>query len=645
MSLSQFARLFPYLKRYRTRLLLGFLCVILSNMAGSAAPWLMKSAVDSLDQTLVPDRRATRYLTDDLRDTHNRSIVTNKKLLSKNQKDHISKNLFAYGLLIVLLALLSGLFLFLMRRIIIGVSRYIEYDLRNNLFAHLLGLSQSFYHQNKTGDLISRSMHDMHAVRMMIGPGIMYSANTLVRLVIILPLMIYISPNLTLFAFLIVPVVAVAVKVFGAMIHHRFEKIQETFSDLSSNVQENLAGVRVIRAFTQEGTQTEKFRLLNQTYLQKNVDLIRVWGMFHPILAVLLSMGSVFVLWFGGRELITGNISPGDFVAFNTYLTLLTWPMIALGWVINIVQRGSASLKRVDYIFRAQTEIFDNSVAVQAFPSNHPFQGKQSSSVLAVQDETESNQAPASLFEGRIDIKNLSFSYNGALVLRNINLTIPAGSTYAIVGETGSGKSTLVQLLARVFDPSQGQVLIDGKVIQEYSLKTLRSQIGYVPQETFLFSETIRENITFGREKVEKAEIVSAAVLSHILPDIQGFPLGFQTMVGERGITLSGGQKQRTAIARALIRNPRILILDDALSSVDTLTEEEILKGLRAVMEGRTSILISHRVSTVKFSDQIIVLKKGTIVEQGTHQELVESDGYYADLHRKQMLEDELVEE
>jgi len=644
MNLSQCARLFPYLKAYRTRLLLGLFCVILSNMAGSTAPWLLKSAIDSLAQTVAPRKSEPRYPIDNLPGTHNLIIGTNEKLLSKNQQDHISKNLAVYGLLIVLLALLSGLFLFLMRRIMIGVSRYIEYDLRNDLFAHLLGLSQSFYHQNKTGDLMSRSMHDMHAVRMMIGPGIMYSANTLVRLAIILPLMIYISPNLTLFAFLIVPVVAIAVKSFGAIIHRRFEKIQETFSDLSSNVQENLAGVRVIRAFTQEATQTEKFRLLNETYLQRNVDLIRVWGLFHPLLTVLLSIGSVFVLWFGGRELISGNISPGDFVAFNTYLTLLTWPMIALGWVINIVQRGLASLKRVDYIFQAQANIFDNSVAVQAFPWNQPVQEKQDSTLPAVQDETVFKQTSTSRFKGRIEIKNLSFSYEGALVLRNINLTIPAGATYAIVGETGSGKSTLVQLLSRVFDPSQGQILIDGKVIQEYTLKTLRSQIGYVPQETFLFSETIQENITFGREKAEKAEIISAAGCSQILPDIQSFPLGFQTMVGERGITLSGGQKQRTAIARALIRNPRILILDDALSSVDTLTEEEILKGLRTIMEGKTCVLISHRVSTVKFSDQIIVLKKGAIVEQGTHQQLVKIDGYYADLHRKQMLEDELVE-
>jgi ATP-binding cassette subfamily B protein len=428
-------------------------------------------------------------------------------------------------------------------------------------------------------------------------------------------------------------------------------------------VQENLSGVRVIKAFTQEDSEIEEFKRLNQEYIRKNLQLIRIWGTFYPMLGTLLGMGGVFVLWFGGREVIAGRITLGDFVAFNAYLGMLTWPMIALGWVINIVERGSASMGRINNIFDATPEMFDESIRIRPHSFRHPLHSsfappagpasalisngnrenltRVSSQVLSSQPTAEPVRLPE--IQGEIAINNLTFAYNGVQVLKNIQLHIPRGATYAIVGETGSGKTTLVNLLARVYDVTQGEIRIDGVRLQDYPLKTLRSSLGYVPQETFLFSDSIAGNIALGVEHASEETIREAARLSHILPDVAEFPKQFQTLIGERGITLSGGQQQRTAIARALIRNPKILVLDDALSSVDTDTEEKILMALRDVMRVRTSILISHRVSTVKFADQIIVLREGQIVERGRHDELVKQEGYYADLYQKQLLEEELT--
>ncbi|HVN81052.1 MAG TPA: ABC transporter ATP-binding protein [Terriglobia bacterium] len=601
------APLYPYLCRYRTRLILGSFCVVLSNAAAILSPLVLKYAVDSLKQAISRDR------------------------------------LLGYGLLVVLFAVLEGVFLFLMRKILIGVSRYMEYDMRNDLFAHLLGLSRRYYQEHKTGDIMSRSTNDLNAVRMLLGPGIMYSANTIVRMIVVLFLMLRISLVLTIFALVTIPTVSLAVRYFGALIHRRFEKIQQAFSEISAKVQENLSGVRVIRAFTQESSEIEQFKRLNEDYIVKSLQLIRIWGTFYPLLGALLGVGGVFVLWLGGRQVMAGEITLGDFVAFNAYLGMLTWPMIALGWVINIMERGTASMGRINQILESPAEIIDESVKVtpgllsvnpRAVPTPRQSAGKYR--------PQSSDSSPE--IQGAIEFDHVFYAYNGRLVLRDIQLKIPQGATFAIVGETGSGKSTLVNLLGRLHDLREGEIRIDGIPIKQYPLGTLRRSIGYVPQETFLFSQSMRENIAFGIDNGTEEEITEAARLAHILPDIEEFPRGFETLIGERGITLSGGQQQRTAIARALIRNPGILVLDDALSSVDTYTEEKILTALESIMHGRTSILISHRVSTVKFADQIVVLKDGQIAERGTHDQLLGLSGYYAELYQKQLLEEELAE-
>ena len=506
-------RLIPSLRKYRLQLVVGFICVILSNTAAIVSPLLLKYAIDSL------------------------------KLPSA------SGHLLSYSLLIVGFAFLEGVFLFLMRKIMIGASRYIEYDLRNDLFAHLLGLSRRYYQQHKTGDIMSRATNDMNAVRMLLGPGIMYSANTAVRMVVVLFLMLKISLPLTLFALVTIPTVSLAVRYFGALIHRRFEKIQEAFSEISARVQENLAGIRVIKAFTQESSEIEQFKRLNEAYIQKNLQLIRIWGTFYPLLGALLGMGGVFVLWFGGRQVIAGRITLGDFVAFNAYLGMLTWPMIALGWVINIMERGSASMGRINQIFEASPEIFDRSVQIVPGQETRLITTTHSESLRVSppsgngdQSKERAGLAPqgtaveAGLL-GEIEFRNVTFAYNGSPVLRNINMYIPPGATFAIVGETGSGKSSLVNLIARVYDLTDGELLIDGRPIRQYPLKVLRSNIGYVPQETFLFSQTIHENIAFGVGDVTELRVAEAARLAHILPDVEEFPRRFQTFVGERGIT------------------------------------------------------------------------------------------------------------
>ena len=579
--LKRLRPLYPYLKKYRWGYFWGTLAVFLNNGIWILFPQVIRRAIDALNAS-----------------------VTHQKLVT-------------YAGLLLAVVFVKGIFQFLTRWVVIGISRDIEFDLRNDLFTHLESLSHSFYQKTRTGDVMARATNDLNAVRMLLGPGIMYTANTLVFTVGALVFMTRISPKLTLWAFLPLPIVSIVVQYFGRRIHDRFERIQAMFSDISARAQENFSGARVIRAYVQEEPEIEAFERSNQEYISRSLKLVRLMGMLWPTLETLLGFAIVLVLWVGGREVILGRITIGEFSAFNIYMVQLTWPVIALGWVINIFQRGTASMERINEIMTQKSEIAD-PVPAPAIPA-----------------------VPLS---GEIEFRNLNFAYNGTGVLHDVNLRVPAGSSLAIVGPTGSGKSTLVSLIPRLYDAAPGSVLIDGGPIREFPLEYLRRSIGFVPQETFLFSDTIRENIAFGTENATDAEVRASAEGANIAADIESFPEQYDTMVGERGITLSGGQKQRTAIARAMIRDPRILILDDALSSVDTYTEEKILNHLREIMRGRTTIFISHRVSTVKNADQIAVLHGGRIVELGTHDELIARNGYYTDLYNKQLLEEELAE-
>jgi ATP-binding cassette, subfamily B, multidrug efflux pump len=570
--------LLPYLKRYWWGFLVGAVCIVVSNGAQAGLPRVLGNAAQSLE-----------------------GGINRHKLL-----------IFAAEVLA--LAAVRSIFLFLTRWVVIGISRDIEFDLRNDLFAHLETLSHRYYQRTRTGDIMARVTNDLNAVRMLLGPAIMYSANTIVFIALALWFMLSRSPKLTFYAFLPLPIVSVLVQSFGRRIRERFERVQAMFSDISARAQENFSGARLIRAYVQEEAEIESFEVANQEYIGRSLRLIRLLGMLGPTLEVMLGLAMVLVLWIGGREVLAGRMTIGVFTAFNFYMMQLTFPVIALGWVISIFQRGTASVIRLNEILQQKAEI---------------------------EDESGARDLPV---QGDIEFRNLNFGYDGKPVLHNLNLHIPAGTSMAIVGPTGSGKSTLVDLIPRIYDAAPGMVLIDGKPIREYPLESLRKNVGFVPQETFLFSDRIRENIALGVDSATDKEIHNAAEAANIAQDIEGFPEQYETMVGERGITLSGGQKQRTAIARALIRNPRILILDDALSSVDTHTEDKILNHLRKVMQGRTTIFISHRVSTVRNADRIAVLHDGRIVESGTHDELLTLNGYYSDLYNKQLLEEELAE-
>jgi ATP-binding cassette, subfamily B, multidrug efflux pump len=568
--------LVPYLKRYRKQLVVGIFMVLLTNLVAVLIPWILGSAIDRLSQELRRDL------------------------------------LLYFALLIVGASALEGFFRFHMRRILIGVSRYLEYDLRNDLFAHLQTLSPRFFQKYPTGDLMSRATNDLSAVRMVLGPGIMYSINTVFTAVLTVAILIRIEFRLAVLTLIPLIIVSYSVKYFGKQIHRRFEKIQEQFSNLTALAQENVAGIRVVKSYNQESAFIQRMRQANNDYLRKSLSLVKISGLYTPLVAFLLGLSAVALLWYGGTLVINGTISLGQLVAFMAYLAMLTWPTIALGWVINIFERGSASMARINEILGTEPEIRD------AAP------------------------LPLESVKGRIEVRNLTFSYNGSPVLNNISFEVNQGETLAIVGSTGSGKSTLVNLLCRLYPVARGTVFIDGHDINDIPLKVLRNHIGYVPQETFLFSETIAENIAFGSIGAEKEAIVESARVSNVWPDIEEFPDQLQTFVGERGVTLSGGQKQRIAISRALLPSPAILILDDALSSVDTHTEEQILQRLADELKGRTAILISHRISTVKMADHILVLEGGETMERGTHEELLAQGGYYADLYERQLLKEEL---
>jgi ATP-binding cassette subfamily B multidrug efflux pump len=579
--LERLRPLFPYLKRYRWSFAWGGVALIIYNVTKALVPIVVGGAIDDL-------------------------------------RLHLSTGVIARsGLKLLGIALVSGTFLYITRQVIIGASREIEFDLRNDLFAHLETQPPSFYQQHRTGDIMARSTNDLNAVRQLLGPAIMYSANTIVFTAAALPYMIRLSPRLTMFAFVPLPFASVLVQYFGARIHTRFERIQAGFSDISSLAEENFAGARLIRAFAQEEAQIATFEHSNQEYIRRSLLLARLMAMLWPTLEFVLGISLMITLLVGGHQVLLHHITVGQFTGYNVYMVQLIWPMIAIGWVTNLVQRGAASVVRLD--------------AIMKIPP-------------AINDDYANPALANTAIAGEIEFRNLNFAYTSdSDTLTDISLRIPAGSSLAIVGPTGSGKSTLVSLIPRLHETASGEVLIDGRPVRDYPLATLRHAIGFVPQETFLFTETIRENIAFGTPGATDEQVRSAAKSAHIATEIEEFPAGFKTLVGERGMTLSGGQKQRTAIARAILRDPRILILDDALASVDTYTEEQILNGLRDKMQGRTTVLISHRVSTARSADRIAVLVAGRIVELGTHEELLARDGYYSNLFDKQALEEELA--
>ncbi|HEX5481942.1 MAG TPA: ABC transporter ATP-binding protein [Terriglobia bacterium] len=579
--LERLRPLIPYLARYKRRYIVGFTALIITQIVGISIPLIIKAGIDGM-------------------------------------RHHVSgSELLFFAGLILGVAFVKAIFQFWMRWILIGISRDIEYDLRNDLFAHLMRLSQRYYNETRTGELMSKLTNDLSAVRNLVGPAIMYSATTLVVGVASLSLMFHLDWELTLIAMAPMPLVSLAVKYFGQHIHDRFEKIQALYSEITERVRENLSGVRVVRAFCQEEPERALFDRMNRDYVEKNKGLIWITSFLWPALSMLFGISFLLILVFGGWHVLSGRITLGTFMAFNVYLMYLIWPMIALGYVTNLVQRGLASQERLWMIFAARPDIEDRELPPD----------------------------PVTELRGEIEFRRLTFSYNGKPILKDIQLHIPAGKTVAIVGATGAGKSTLVSLIPRLYDAPAGELLIDGVPIRQIPLKTLRQHIGFVPQETFLFSDTLRDNIRFGVPQASLEAVESAADVSNILPEVRGFPKGFETMVGERGLTLSGGQKQRAAISRAVIRNPRILILDDALSSVDTGTEEKILSQLTQIMAGRTTLMISHRVSTIRNADEIVVLDDGEIVERGTHNELLSLDGFYSELYKRQLIEEELEQE
>lgn len=574
---TQSSTVTKYLGKYRPYLILGGFAVILANGLILAVPYVSKLVFDALEAGR-PNSVILKYV------------------------------VIAFGL-----AVLSGVFRFTMRRTIIWMSRHIEYDLRSEIFNHLLRLSPSFYHQNRTGDLMARMTNDLEAVRQVVGPGIMYISDTVIKLVVAFSIMAYLSPKLTLYSAIPLVVLPYGVNKIGNLLHRRSMQVQNKFSELTAAAQENLAGIRVVKAYEQEEPEIEHFGRLSRDYIGLNMALAKLQGLFMPSMRLLAGISYLIVFYFGGLQIIRGELNLGDIVAFFGYLSMILWPMIAIGWVTSLYQRGKASLERINRVLFTQPEVTDDNGSKYDQPMC-----------------------------GKIEIKNLSFAYNSHNVLHDISLVVDPGKTIGLVGMTGSGKTTLVSILSRLYAVEPGKVFIDDVDINDWKLSSLRRQIGFATQEPFLFSDTIGENIRFGRHDVDDNGIKKSADIAALAKDVDSFRDGYETIVGERGITLSGGQKQRTAIARAILGEPRILIFDDVTSAVDTETEHQINERIKQVLTNRTSIIISHRVSSVKDADSILYLDEGRIVERGSHEELLKLNGHYAELYRSQLLEMEL---
>ncbi len=571
-----------YFLRYKSKLFWGILFILLSNIGTVYVPIIIKDAVDALSGKVSPGQ------------------------------------LLNYAGLIVLTSIFAGVFRYFIRQTIIVVSREIEFDLRQDLWKHILKLPLRYFQNNSTGNIMAHSTNDINAVRMFVGPAVMYSVDTTIRFFIVIGIMIGLSFSVTMYALLPLPLLSYAVYKLGKKIHARFTVIQEKFSELTTKAQENFAGIRVIKSYVREENEVNDFKKLSWEYLEKNMSMVKIQAFFYPVLFLITGLSIIIVIWAGGTRVIGGTLTLGEIIALIAYLGILIWPMIAFGWIVNIIQQGEASMKRLNAMLREPYEIEDVSVTKKEIKS----------------------------LKGLIEFRNVSFRYNSKnpFVLKNINLTIPVGSTLAIMGFTGSGKTTLVNLIPRLYDVTSGEVLIDGINIKEIPLALLRKSTGFVQQESFLFSDTITRNISYGLRENDLEKVKTVSAIARFDKDVLDFPKQFDTILGERGITLSGGQKQRAALARALIINPDILILDDSFSAVDTNTEEEILNSLKSYMQNRTSIIISHRISTVKDADKIIVLDEGIIKEEGKHHDLIDAGGIYADLHYKQLLEKELEE-
>lgn len=571
-----------YFLRYKTALITGIFFIIVSNAFTVYVPIIIKDSLNDLQQ----------------------GIAENK--------------LVEYALLIVGSTLIAGIFRFMIRQTIIVISRKIEYDLRQDFWEYIQHLSLRFFQNNSTGNIMAHATNDISAVRMFIGPAVMYSIDTGVRIIIVISIMSMISWEVTLWSLIPLPFLSFLVYVVGKKVHKRFTLIQEKFADLTTKAQENFSGIRVIKSYVAEEREVAEFDRLSREYLARNMKLVKIQALFQPTLFLITGMSIIIAIWAGGTAVINKTLMIGDVTALIMYLGILIWPMIAFGWVINIIQQAEASMARLNKLWSEELEIADV--------------GEEKSLVNKV--------------KGEVEFRNVSFKYgeNLPFVLQNLNLKIPAGHSLAIMGNTGSGKTTMINLIPRLFDATEGEVLLDGVNIKDISLKTVRRSIGFVPQEAFLFSETIKNNICYGKPDATETEIMQRAEIAQFSKDVLEFPEGFDTVVGERGITLSGGQKQRASLTRALMTDPEILILDDSFSAVDTHTEEDILQGLRGFMKNRTTLMVSHRVSTVKDADKIVILDKGMIAEEGTHDELIKLNGLYAGIYNRQLLEQEIEE-